>query len=138
MASRDINDLDQRLQVIAHNFLAHCRNAGLNVFLDCTYRSASEQDALYAQGRTAPGPIVTHAKGGESAHNYEKNGAPAARAFDIAIYDEDGVILDWNAQDMNWRMAHEIGRNLGLVLGADWPAPLTDDPHFEMANWKTA
>ena len=29
-------------------------------------RTIAEQDALYAQGRTKPGPIVTKAKGGSS------------------------------------------------------------------------
>jgi peptidoglycan L-alanyl-D-glutamate endopeptidase CwlK len=33
-------------------------------------RSWTEQDALYAMGRTAPGKIVTNVKGGYSYHNY--------------------------------------------------------------------
>ena len=33
-------------------------------------RTFAEQDALYAQGRTGPGAIVTQARGGESNHNY--------------------------------------------------------------------
>lgn len=33
-------------------------------------RTIAQQNALYAQGRTAPGRIVTNAKGGESYHNY--------------------------------------------------------------------
>jgi len=33
-------------------------------------RSWAEQNALYAQGRTAPGSIVTYAQGGQSWHNY--------------------------------------------------------------------
>jgi len=33
-------------------------------------RTWAEQDALYAQGRTAPGKIVTNAKAGQSYHNY--------------------------------------------------------------------
>jgi len=33
-------------------------------------RTSSEQEALYAQGRTTPGHIVTNAKAGESMHNY--------------------------------------------------------------------
>lgn len=34
-----------------------------------TYRTKSEQDALFAQGRTTKGKIVTMARGGESLHN---------------------------------------------------------------------
>ena len=33
-------------------------------------RTFPEQNALYAQGRTKPGPRVTKAKGGQSYHNY--------------------------------------------------------------------
>ena len=33
-------------------------------------RSFAEQDALYAKGRTAPGNMVTKARGGQSMHNY--------------------------------------------------------------------
>jgi len=33
-------------------------------------RTYEEQDALYAQGRTAPGPKVTNAPGGHSNHNF--------------------------------------------------------------------
>ena len=33
-------------------------------------RTIAEQNSLYAQGRTAPGNIVTNAQGGSSAHNF--------------------------------------------------------------------
>ena len=34
------------------------------------FRSIEEQNALYPQGRSKPGKIVTNAKGGYSYHNY--------------------------------------------------------------------
>ncbi len=34
------------------------------------YRSYLEQDNLYSQGRTTPGPLVTHARAGQSSHNF--------------------------------------------------------------------
>ena len=43
-----------------------------------SFRSAAEQARLYAQGRTAPGPIVTHAKPGTSYHEF-------GLAFDVAV-----------------------------------------------------
>jgi len=42
-------------------------------------RTFSEQDALYAQGRTTSGNVVTKAKGGQSMHNY-------GLALDLAPY----------------------------------------------------
>lgn len=43
-------------------------------------RTYEEQNALYAQGRTAPGNKVTNAKGGFSNHNF-------GIAFDIGIFE---------------------------------------------------
>ena len=43
---------------------------GTQLLITSTFRDAESQTALYAQGRTRPGPIVTHAKAGQSWHNY--------------------------------------------------------------------
>ena len=49
-----------------------------------TLRTFAEQDALFAQGRSKPGKIVTNAKGGMSYHNY-------GLAIDIVLLvDKDG------------------------------------------------
>ena len=40
-----------------------CKKRGLNIWLGETFRTVDEQNKLYAQGRTAPGSIVTNAKG---------------------------------------------------------------------------
>lgn len=49
-----------------------------------TLRTFAEQDALYAQGRTKPGSIVTYARGGQSYHNF-------GIAIDIClVVDTDG------------------------------------------------
>jgi len=52
----------------------------------CGHRSDDEQDELYAQGRTAPGRIITHKRGGESIHN-----TYPSRALDFAPYP-----IDWS------------------------------------------
>jgi hypothetical protein len=43
---------------------------GMAALITDGFRSFAEQDALFAQGRTTRGKIVTKAKGGESNHNY--------------------------------------------------------------------
>lgn len=43
---------------------------GIMIRIAEAVRTWAEQDKKYAQGRTAPGPIVTYAKGGDSVHNY--------------------------------------------------------------------
>src|SRR6202021_3611073 len=44
--------------------------SNVQVILIAGMRTFAESDALYAQGRTEPGPIVTNAPAGESFHNY--------------------------------------------------------------------
>jgi len=91
---------------------------GQPIVITGDYRTAAEQDALYAQGRTAPGKIVTNAKGGDSMHNWRC-------AFDIAFSTSKGV-----SYDGPWAMVGEIGRTLGLEWGGDW-ADFPDKPHFQ-------
>lgn len=43
---------------------------GMDALITDGFRTFAEQDALFAQGRTKPGPKVTKARGGESNHNY--------------------------------------------------------------------
>lgn len=135
MASRALTDLDPRLRDKCNQFLVQCLAEGLNVFITQTYRPDLEQDHDYAQGRTAPGPVITNARAGQSPHNCtDVLGNPAARAFDFAVKTTEGS-LDWNASDAQWQRAIDIGTSLGLISGSTFHS-LKDNPHFEMPNWK--
>lgn len=68
--SRDINDLHPRVAAMCRDFIAACAAEGIDVLITSTYRDAASQSALYAQGRTAPGPKVTNANAGQSWHNW--------------------------------------------------------------------
>ena len=60
-SSRDVADL---FPVVRAKALAHkeaCKEAGIDLLIYCTYRDPEAQDALYEQGRQAPGAIVTNA-----------------------------------------------------------------------------
>ena len=70
MASRSLDDLRPESRVNVDAWLDACLAASLSILVYCTMRSSAEQDELYTHGRTAPGPIVTNAKGGFSAHNF--------------------------------------------------------------------
>jgi peptidoglycan L-alanyl-D-glutamate endopeptidase CwlK len=124
--SRKIKDLVPELQSIAIAFAAKLAQEGIPFIFTCTYRSQKEQDALYAQGRTAPGKIVTWAT--HSRHTDR-------RAFDIAIC--KGKVPTWDRKaDVNeneipdYLEAGIIGERLGLVWGGRWKTP--DYPHFEL------
>lgn len=102
-------------------------------------RTFPEQQALYEQGRSTRGPIVTNAKAGSSYHNY-------GLAVDLAQL-LNGKI-NW---DFNYSLIQPIAREFGLVWGADWDNDgktkaqgdkdehLVDMPHFELTfgyNWR--
>ncbi len=52
-------------------FIEECDKKGVDVIITSTYRDADSQTALYNQGRTTPGNIVTNAKAGQSFHNWK-------------------------------------------------------------------
>lgn len=84
-------------------------------------RTFEEQAALYAQGRTAPGAIVTYAKPGTSYHE-------TGLAFDVARETLQGPA--WPADGAWWSVVGELGESLGLTWGGRFPHP--DAPHFEL------
>jgi RHS repeat-associated protein len=85
-------------------------------------RTFEEQDALYAQGRTTPGSIVTKAKGGQSNHNY-------GLAFDIVGITSKGKAT-YNLSDNEWGMLSQMAHATGLKWGGNWKT-FKDKPHFE-------
>lgn len=130
--SRDLSLLHPDLQSLCKQWLQQCKDSGIHVIVTNTYRSQEEQDALYAQGRTAPGKIVTNAKGGKSEHNFTlDDGTPASKAFDFAVEDKNGQ-LNWNVNSIEWSEVVSIGQQLGLVWGGGWKS-IKDFDHWQLA-----
>lgn len=98
-------------------------------------RTVEEQNALYAQGRTKPGSIVTNAKGGSSFHNY-------GLAIDFAILiDKDGNgtydELSWDIKKDNdkdgiadWLEVVKVFEAAGWEWGGRWSS-IKDYPHVQ-------
>jgi peptidoglycan L-alanyl-D-glutamate endopeptidase CwlK len=99
-----------------------CAQAGVALLITQGLRTWEEQDALFAQGRTTPGNIVTNAHGGESWHNF-------GLAFDILVLDSVGK-ADWDTHHPGWMRAAALGKSLGLEWGGDWTT-FKDLPHFQ-------
>lgn len=117
--SRDISELHPVVQEKAHAFLAMCNQRGINVVVTSTYRDHESQNALYAQGRTKPGKIVTKAKGGQSFHNWRV-------AFDVVPVVNGKAVWD---DDVMWEKLGDIGVQCGLEWGGNWK--FRDSPHFQ-------
>ncbi|MFB5761017.1 M15 family metallopeptidase [Paenibacillus medicaginis] len=105
--------------------------AGIPIVITQGLRTITEQNELYAQGRTKPGQVVTNAKGGYSFHNF-------GVAVDFALLLPDGRSVSWDtSRDGNadrkadWMQVVEIGKALGFEWGGDWKS-FKDMPHFEM------
>jgi peptidoglycan L-alanyl-D-glutamate endopeptidase CwlK len=98
-------------------------HAGLAVLVTQGLRTFAEQDALYAQGRTAPGKIVTFAKAGQSYHNF-------GLAFDFVPLDALGKV-DWNATHPAWGRIGELAESVGLEWGGRWTPKKRDLPHLQ-------
>lgn len=102
--------------------LERCAAQGLALMVTQGLRSMAEQDQLFAQGRTAPGKIVTNARAGESYHNF-------GLAFDVLVLDAMGK-ADWSPGNLGWGQAGVVGEDLGLEWGGRWTG-LVDLPHFQ-------
>lgn len=94
-------------------------------------RSWVEQEALYAQGRTAgvPGQIVTNCPGGHSWHNF---GLAVDCAPELAALGPL-VGIDWNPAHDQWKRMEAAAVSLGLVSGANW-LRIKDAPHVQMTG----
>lgn len=105
-----------------------CKERDIPIIVTQGLRTIEQQNALYAQGRTIPGNVVTYARGGESYHNY-------GLAFDIAVL-KDGTPtwdtkIDIDQNDVSdYVDVGEIGELIGLEWGGRWKK--SDMPHFQM------
>lgn len=124
--SRDITMCHPQLQLLANKLVTECKKQGLIVKLGECFRSVAEQDALYAQGRTTKGSIVTNARGTSysSMHQW-------GVAFDVLRNDGKGA---YNDSDNWFSKVAKIGKSLGLEWGGDWTSPV-DKPHFQIPQW---
>jgi len=102
--SRAIDDLNPVVAKKCRAFIAVCKKEGIEVLITSTYRDMESQAEIYAQGRTKPGRIVTHAKPGQSWHNFRL-------AFDFVPI--KGGKAMWN-DSRTFRRCRQIGESLGL------------------------
>lgn len=102
--SRAIDDLNPVVAKKCRAFIAACKRENIDVLITSTFRDMESQAQIYAQGRSRPGRIVTHAKPGQSWHNFRL-------AFDFVPI-RDGKAM-WN-DARTFKRCRQIGESLGL------------------------
>ena len=124
--SRDRSKLHPEAQKKVEELIVACEKEGLKIGISECLRTVAEQDALYAQGRTTKGSIVTNAKGSqyESMHQW-------GIAFDFYRNDGKGA---YENKDKFFQKVGKIGQSLGLEWGGSWKS-FVDMPHFQLPDW---
>ena len=103
------------------------RDNGIAINIISGTRTHAEQDALYAQGRTTGGEIVTNARGGYSKHNF-------GIAFDIGVFSGNRYL----PESPLYKAVGALGMELGLEWGGNWTS-IVDQPHFQLRPaWASA
>ncbi len=117
----------QRLQGVHPKLVSAVTNilGLLPMFVVMGVRTVAEQQALYAQGRTLPGPIVTFKDGVTHRSNHQSHPDGLGYAVDLAFVGTD----PFNASHP-WEQYGAAVEAAGLVWGGRWK--MVDRPHAEL------
>jgi len=125
----NLSGLNEKFRVKAEAFLAAAQpilaKHGVTAEVLSGLRSWQQQSALYAQGRTRPGNIVTKARPGLSWHNY-------GLAIDLGLF-AGGKYLDDVTPARAQRIYKELGA-LAATMGMEWAGnwkSFPEGPHFQ-------
>jgi peptidoglycan L-alanyl-D-glutamate endopeptidase CwlK len=119
------------LQLIAHEAIKE-----IDFIVTHGHRTPEEQNALYQQGRTKPGKIVTYKDG---IKNKSKHNESPSLAIDIVPFPVDWSSIDkFKAigkvfKEAAVKLAAEGKITHKLIHGGDW-VKFKDYPHFELAK----
>lgn len=123
-----IAKLHPELRAEVSNILLEIQSKNIEIRIVQGMRTFAEQDSLYAKGRTAPGKIVTNAKGGQSYHNF-------GLSVDFCLLHKDGSI-SWDLKEdadkdgiKDWMEVVDVFEKYGWSWGGYWKKK--DNPHFE-------
>lgn len=97
-------------------------------------RSQARQQQLYAQGRSAPGKIVTKCDGVTTKSNHQPKLNGLGYAADCAFVDDPRTPRDETWDDAQpWQAFGALAEATGLIWGGRWPT-LRDLPHVELPS----
>ena len=128
--SRDIEYLATPARVRVKEFLSKADAEGIDLLVTSTYRDDEAQAALYAQGRTTKGRIVTNARPGESWHNWRC-------AVDVVPMRYGKPVWSTSGPDAKlWNRIGAIGESCGLEWAGRWTT-FREYAHFQYTGGLT-
>ena len=134
--SRDLKELSPAARKRAQAFFAMCaadpylKTQGITVIATSTYRDFEAQGAIYAQGRSTKGKIVTKAQAGDSWHNWRC-------AFDVLPLRCGKPVWGTTGMDAEvWRRLGDIGEACGLEWAGRWRT-FREFAHFQYTGGLT-
>jgi len=122
--SRSLDDLLPLVRQRVEAFIKAAKDSDIDLLVTSTYRDDESQNALYAQGRTTAGKIVTNAKAGESFHNYRC-------AVDVVPIINGKPV--WDTSYQVWQTIGRLGKEAGLEWAGDWKR-FKEYPHFQYTS----
>jgi peptidoglycan L-alanyl-D-glutamate endopeptidase CwlK len=109
--SRSLDELTPPAKERVEKFLQLCKENDIDLLVTSTYRDHESQRALYEQGRTTAGKVVTNAKAGDSWHNWRC-------AVDVVPLINGKP--NWDGSDPVWTKIGELGEQAGLEWAGRW------------------
>ena len=125
--SRSLDELIPAAKERVEKFLSLCKENGIDLLVTSTYRDAESQQALYNQGRTTEGKIVTNAKPGDSWHNWRC-------AVDVVPLVNGKAV--WDTSNPVWAKVGELGKEAGLEWAGEWKS-FKELAHFQFTGGLT-
>ena len=125
--SRDLNELLPQVKTKVEHFIQLCKDNNIDLLVTSTYRDFESQAALYSQGRTSPGKIVTNAGPGDSYHNWRC-------AIDVVPLLNGKA--DWDGSHPVWAEIGRLGKEAGLEWAGEW-VHFKELAHFQYSGGLT-
>ena len=119
-SERHIATLLPEVRPLARALVHKAAGMGIQIRILSGFRTYEEQAALYAQGRTAPGRVITNARPGYSNHNF-------GIAFDVGVFEGSRYL----GESPKYKAVGALGMDIGLEWGGSWKT-LVDEPHFQL------
>ena len=119
-SEKHIATLLPEVRPMARALVQKAAGMGIRIKVLSGFRTYDEQAALYAQGRTTPGKVVTNARPGYSNHNF-------GIAFDIGVFEGSTYL----PESPKYNAVGALGMDIGLEWGGSWKS-IVDAPHFQL------